>query len=96
MNAPTVSGPKAFYVNTDPSLSGHDSLFDMRTIGYDESTVTTRVTCTTIDEFCEAKKISSIDLLKLDVEGHEYTCCRARWACSNEEPSHEFSSSLAT
>lgn len=66
------SGEQNFYVNTDPAHRGHDSLYDMKKIGYDEHTITTRVTCTTLDVFCETEQISDIDFLKMDVEGHEY------------------------
>lgn len=68
----SVAGEQNFYVSTDPAHRGHDSLFDMKTIGYDDRTVTTRVTCTTLDAFCESEQIASIDFLKMDVEGHEY------------------------
>lgn len=37
---------------------------------------TEEITMGTIDNFCERENISKIDLLKLDVEGHELQCLR--------------------
>jgi len=62
---------KKFFINTDPALSGHDSLFDMRSIGYKEGVDCVEVKCTTLDELAKQLNISKINFLKIDVEGNE-------------------------
>jgi len=53
-----------FFVNKDPALSGHDSLFDMRTIGYKEGVDCIEVQSNTLDELAKQLSISKIDFLK--------------------------------
>lgn len=64
-------GSAKFFTNKDPTLSGHDSLYDMRTIGYRESVDSVDVRCLTLDELAAQFNISRIDFLKIDVEGNE-------------------------
>jgi hypothetical protein len=42
----------------------------------------------TVDQYCLAKGIRRIDLLKIDVEGHDSTYCRAPARCSANPPSN--------
>lgn len=60
-----------------PGLPGLSSLHerDLSTHGM-EMTATEDVDAITLDEYCEAHNISAIDVLKLDVEGHELTALR--------------------
>ena len=37
----------------------------------EQLTVTSSIACTTLDLFCKAERVEMIDLLKMDVEGHE-------------------------
>jgi FkbM family methyltransferase len=60
-----------FFVNKDPALSGHDSLFDMREIGYQDGVDCIEVQSNTLDELTKRLGISKIDFLKIDVEGNE-------------------------
>lgn len=60
-----------FFVNKDPALSGNDSLFDMRTIGYKKDVESIEVQSNTLDELAKQFSISKIDFLKIDVEGNE-------------------------
>jgi FkbM family methyltransferase len=57
---------------SDPGNTGLASLYrrDLRHIGVDMSREET-VVQTTLDEFCSAEGVGSIDFLKLDCEGHE-------------------------
>jgi FkbM family methyltransferase len=65
------SGKLNFYTNTNDSLSGHDSLFDMREIGYKEPVREVEVEANTLDLYAEENKIKSVDFIKIDVEGNE-------------------------
>jgi FkbM family methyltransferase len=65
------NGTIDFHQNDDPSQSGTDSVYDMNTIGYHPHTQKISVPCTTIDSFCENNHIEHINLVKIDVEGHE-------------------------
>ena len=60
-----------FHQNDDPHESGTDSVYDMNIIGYHPHTQKISVPCTTIDSFCENNHIEHINLVKIDVEGHE-------------------------
>lgn len=64
-------GDATFYSNTDPKNSGTDSLFNMREIGYDAQLQTVSVTCSTVERVASEMGVSSIDFLKIDVEGNE-------------------------
>ena len=72
-----------FFVNKDPALCGHDSLFNMREIGYQEGIDCIDVQGNTLDELATQLNILKIDFLKIDVEGNELSvlkggdlCCR--------------------
>jgi FkbM family methyltransferase len=65
------AGKVKFFTHSDPSLSGHDSMLDMRSIGYDESVESTEVNTDTLDRLASKLGISNILLLKVDVEGNE-------------------------
>ena len=41
-------------------------------LGEAKNSLIKKVKVTTIDNFCKTKKIKKIDLIKIDVEGHEY------------------------
>lgn len=61
-----------FFVSRDPQHSGTDSLYDMRTIGYNENVDSVEVRCITLDALADQLGIAAIDFLKVDVEGHEF------------------------
>jgi FkbM family methyltransferase len=65
------TGTARFFSNKDQALSGHDSLLDMREIGYSDELDCVEVQCTTLDELAGQLKILRIDFLKIDVEGNE-------------------------
>ena len=58
-------------VDADPVKTGSDSVYDMNTIGYRSDSRKISVPCITIDTFSAENKIDHIDLVKIDVEGHE-------------------------
>ena len=60
-----------FYQHIDPAESGSDSVYDMSTIGYFSKRNKISVPCTTIDNFSAENHIDHINLIKIDVEGHE-------------------------
>ena len=60
-----------FYQNSDPSQSGTDSVHDMAKIGYSLKSNKISVACKTIDQVSIENHIDHINLLKIDVEGHE-------------------------
>ena len=60
------------FVNEDQVLSGHDSLFDMRAIGYSDKVSSRYVDVTTLDKLMADYEIGKIDFVKIDVEGNEY------------------------
>ncbi len=64
-------GHLKFYINNDRTLSGHDSLFDMGELGYQENVSCIEVVSTTIDELASQFNIAEINFLKIDVEGNE-------------------------
>lgn len=65
-----------FFVNQDPELSGHDSLFDMRSIGYEESVDRIEVQSKTLEKLVDELDIKKINFLKIDVEGNELSVLR--------------------
>jgi FkbM family methyltransferase len=60
-----------FYTNLDDNLSGHDSLYDMSSIGYSEKTEKIEVQVKKFDDVLSQSKIEKIHFLKIDVEGNE-------------------------
>ncbi len=64
-------GDQKFFYNLDNSLSGHDSLFDMATIGYVENTKETIVKLRTLDSYSSLLKNKHVCFIKIDVEGSE-------------------------
>ena len=64
-------GQTQFYINKDPNLSGHDSIFNMTVIGYQEGIECINVETSTLDELAKKLTISDIYFLKIDVEGNE-------------------------
>lgn len=65
------AGKMKFFTNQDKSLSGHDSLLDMRSIGYGESLDSIEVNVETLDNLAGQLGIAKMLLLKIDVEGNE-------------------------
>lgn len=65
------TGVVKFFTNKDSELSGHDSLFDMRAIGYSESLECVEVSTRTLDDLAQELAIERIHFLKIDVEGNE-------------------------
>ena len=59
-------------LNYPPNVRGLSSIYKLN----DEFTESEEVKIETIDSFCLKNKISSITLLKLDVEGHEFACIK--------------------
>lgn len=64
-------GTVKFFTNRDLAMSGHDSLFDMREIGYAEGVDCVEVRAMTLDELTQELAIGRIHFLKIDVEGNE-------------------------
>ena len=64
-------GRVKFFTNQDRALSSHDSLLDMRAIGYAESVDCIEVSTETLDNLAARLDISDILFLKIDVEGNE-------------------------
>lgn len=64
-------GEVTFYVNDDTSLSGHNSLHDMKSIGYSENTHSITVQAKRLDKILSNYHKGEISFLKIDVEGHE-------------------------
>ncbi len=64
-------GRTSFYINKDPALSGHDSLFNMSDIGYKDGVECIDVETTTLDALSRKLSINNIYFLKIDVEGNE-------------------------
>ena len=60
-----------FYQNDDLAQSGADSVYNMAAIGYFCNTRKVSVPCATIDSFSAKHQVEHIDLVKIDVEGHE-------------------------
>ncbi len=65
------TGIQIFYTNLDDNLSGHDSLYDMSSIGYSEKTEKIEVQVKKFDDVLSHSKIEKIHFLKIDVEGNE-------------------------
>jgi FkbM family methyltransferase len=62
------NGSRLFYENkTNHSFN---SFYPVR-VGRNHNIKTERVLTTTLDDYCELKKIQHVDLLKIDTEGHE-------------------------
>ncbi|MCX7090671.1 MAG: FkbM family methyltransferase [Legionellales bacterium] len=66
-----VEGELSYFQNLNSDSSGLNSVYDMREIGYFEQTEKLTVNAVTLDNFCETNKIEKINLMKIDVEGHE-------------------------
>ena len=65
------AGSQKFFSSLDDSLSGHDSLFDMATVGYFEHTKETTVKTRTLDSYSSLLNNKDVSFIKLDVEGSE-------------------------
>ena len=65
------TGKQTFYTNEDDALSGHDSLYNMSSIGYTEKTQTIEVKVKKLDDVAVSYNIRNIFFLKIDVEGNE-------------------------
>lgn len=63
------TGKQIFYTNLDNELSGHDSLYDMRSIGYTEKVEPTEIEVKRLDDVLTSSE--NIHFLKIDVEGNE-------------------------
>ena len=69
------NGEMTLYSNED--ASGIASLYDRRLDHFGLAlSRTEKVTIDTLDEYCDREHVDSIDLLKLDVEGHELDVIR--------------------
>ncbi len=66
-----IEGAIDFYQPVDPMQTGLDSMFCMKTIGYDYATTKHRVEAITLDKFCEQNGINHVSFMKCDVEGNE-------------------------
>jgi FkbM family methyltransferase len=66
-----MTGMVKFFTNRDKSLSGHDSLLDMRSIGYGEVLDCVEVKTETLDSLAKQLGTPDILFLKVDVEGNE-------------------------
>lgn len=60
-----------FYVNDDDDLSGHNSFYDMKEIGYTELTHPIKLVTKRLDTLLLDLEIQTVDFLKIDVEGFE-------------------------
>jgi FkbM family methyltransferase len=69
------SNPGTATLHVFGEASGMNSLHDRRGLedgwGIGPATSTEDVTLDTLDRFCESEKISAVDFLKIDTEGHE-------------------------
>jgi FkbM family methyltransferase len=72
--------------------SGISSLYKLN----DAFDASEKVRIQTIDGFCRAHKIAHIDLLKLDVEGHELSCLRGAQTMLPHITSIQFEISIAS
>lgn len=74
----SVSGEATLYVFEDSA--GINSLYQRRGLeagwGLEPQSAAETITLATLDNYCEQKGIHEIDLLKLDVEGHELEVLR--------------------
>lgn len=72
---PFVLGDKEeiadFYINEDEELSGHNSFYDMKSIGYAESTNPVKLNIKRLDFLLSELDIRDVDFMKIDVEGYE-------------------------
>ena len=64
------TGQQIFYTNLDNNLSGHDSLYEMSSIGYTEKVRSTEVEVRRLDDVVSFSR-KKIHFLKIDVEGNE-------------------------
>lgn len=71
-----TDGEAVFYSNVNDADSGTDSLYDMNEIGYETNLRQTRVSKIRLDELTQELAIERIHLLKIDVEGHDYSVLR--------------------
>ena len=60
-----------FFVNDDENLSGHNSFYDMKGIGYNESTHNVTLEIKRLDVILTQLNIDNVDFMKVDVEGYE-------------------------
>lgn len=67
-----TTGKQIFYTNTDESMSGHDSLYDMKKIGYSDKTISIEVQVKKLDEILLELNVSDVHFIKMDVEGNEF------------------------
>jgi FkbM family methyltransferase len=61
----------SFYINDDENLSGHNSFFDMKEIGYTELTHTVKIETKRLDNLLLDLNVKIVDFMKIDVEGFE-------------------------
>ena len=80
-----AQGEAEFFTAQDVLLSGHDSLFDMRGIGYREGVDRTRVRTNTLDALAAELGLERIHFLKVDVEGNELSVLRGARALLSKE-----------
>lgn len=78
-------GKFKFFISKDPSLSGHDSLFNMQEIGYKEGVDCIDVQSNTLDELVKQVNILKIDFLKIDVEGNELSVLKGAKSLLSKE-----------
>jgi FkbM family methyltransferase len=64
-------GKQSFFTSIDESLSGHDSLYDMHSIGYSEETREIEIDVKKFDDIFTEIQIEKVHFLKIDVEGNE-------------------------
>ena len=67
-----TTGKQIFYTNTDESMSGHDSLYDMKKIGYSDKTISIEVQVKKLDDILLELNVSDVHFIKMDVEGNEF------------------------
>jgi FkbM family methyltransferase len=66
------NGTQLFNVNLDSSLSGADSFYDMRKIGYLKNTTEIQVPVKKLDDLAISYDIKKVYFLKIDTEGNEF------------------------
>ena len=64
-------GEAIFFIHTGQKNSGLSSLYDMNNIGYKTKSEQRSIPVLKIDTFSENQNITSIDFMKIDVEGNE-------------------------
>ena len=53
-------------------MSGHDSLYDMKKIGYSDKTISIEVQVKKLDDILLELNVSDVHFIKMDVEGNEF------------------------